>query len=347
MPTYVPIFTKSPRVITLSGSSGDETRVDLYLWNSPASEPATPTKTLSKPIPSSVVTQTEFNISPYCDEYILHTDFTQVTALANAGISEYAYCTAKTYINNVLQDTLYFICFAGYGFFLDGQNPTVNPVLLDEGEYYYKESVNSGGIFVYNDGTTTWSAKYTNLSTGATTSAVLSNVVNVIPYLLPAYIAVGNKVEIFKTIAAVPTLQKTFTFTPVCEPKYTTIACDYVNRHGVWQRIIFFKASYQNYDAMGSEYHLMPSASNYDTGQARRQTFNRNAKKSIRCNTGFVPESYKEVFKQLLLSETITLDGVPVKLKTQSVELQEHITKKLINYQIEFEYAFNERQYIL
>jgi len=91
----------------------------------------------------------------------------------------------------------------------------------------------------------------------------------------------------------------------------------------------------------------MPEESDYNTSQARRQTFNRNAIKSIRCNTGFVPESYKEVFKQLLLSETITLDNVPVKLRTQNVELQEHITKKLINYQVEFEYAYNERQYIL
>lgn len=347
MPTYTPIFTRSPYVVTQSGSAGDDIEVKLYIWNSPSTEPVNPTYTLSKPIPSSIVTQAEFDISPFCEEYISHLTYTEVTALSNAGVGEYCYCTVRVYKNTVLQSTSYFIAFSGYGFHADGQNPTVTPTLLDEGEYYYEEGVNSGGVFVYNDGTTAWTAVYTNLVTGATVTAVLSNTVNVIPYVYPTYLDAGNTLEIKKTISGTPTVQKTFTFTPVCEPKYTTIKCDFVNRYGVWQRIIFFKASYQNYDAMGEEFNLMPSDSNYTVTEARRQTFNRNAKKSIRCNTGFVPESYKEVFKQLLLSETITLDDLPVKLKTQSVELQEHITKKLINYQIEFDYAYSERQYIL
>lgn len=347
MPTYTPIYTRSPRVITMSSSSGDEMEVRMYLWNDPNSEPVSPTYTLSKPIPSSIVTQAEFDIAPFCDEYINHITFTEVTALDTAETNEYCYCTVRTYKNAVLQNTFYYIAFAGYGFFADGQNPTVTPTLLDEGEYYYKEGVNSGGVFVYNDGTTGWTATYTNLVTGATQSAVLSNLVNVIPYVYPTYLSAGNTLEIKKTIGGTPTVQKTFTFTPICEPKYTTINCDFVNRYGAWQRLIFFKASYQNYEANGSEFNLMPEESDYNTSQARRQTFNRNAIKSIRCNTGFVPESYKEVFKQLLLSETITLDNVPVKLRTQNVELQEHITKKLINYQVEFEYAYNERQYIL
>jgi hypothetical protein len=347
MPTYTPIYTRSPRIITLSGTAGDEMKVELFLWNNPSSQPANPTYTMSKPIPATIITSVDFDIAPFCDEHIKHLTYTSVTSLQNAPVSEYSFCTVKTYVNGSLTDTLYYVCFAGFGFHNEGKNPTVSPILLEEGEYYYEHGVNSGGLFVLNDATTTWSATYTNLVTGATSSVVLSNFVNVIPYVFPSYLSAGNTLQIYKTIAAVPTLQKTFTFTPVCEPRYTTIDCDFVNKNGAWQRLIFFKASYQNYEASGEEFHLMPASSNYGVTEARRQTFNRNAKKSIRCNTGFVPESYKEVMKQLLLSETIVLDGVPVKLRTQGVELQEHITKKLINYQIEFEYAYNERQYIL
>lgn len=347
MPTYTPIYTRSPRIITLSGTAGDEMKIELFLWNNPSSQPVNPTYTMSKPVPATIVTSVDFDIAPFCDEYIKHLTYTSVTSLQNAPVAEYCFCTVKTYINGSLNSTLYYVCFAGFGYHSEGQNPTVSPILLEEGEYYYEEGVNSGGLFVLNDATTTWSATYTNLVTGATQSVTLSNFMNVIPYVYASYLNQGNKLQVFKTIASVPTLQKTFTFTPVCEPKYEVIECDFVNKFGSWQRLTFFKASYQNYEAMGEEFHLMPASSNYTVTEARRQTFNRNAKKTIKCNTGFVPESYKEVMKQLLLSETIVLDDVPVKLRTQSVELQEHITKKLINYQIEFEYAYNERQYIL
>lgn len=347
MPTYTPIYTKSPRIVSESGTAGDEIAVELYIWNNPDSEPVTPTYEMSKPIPSSIVTSCEFDIAPFCDEYIDHTTFTEVTALANAEVNEYCFCTVKTYKNTVLQNTYYYVCFSGFGWYSEGKNPTVSPILLEEGEYYYEEGVNSGGLFVLNDATTSWTATYTNLVTGATATAVLSNFVNVIPYVYPTYLQAGNTLEIKKTIAGTPTLQKTFTFTPVCEPKYTTINCDFVNKNGAWQRIIFFKASFESYDSNGTEFNLMPSTSNYDVTEARRQTFNRNARKSIKCNTGFVPESYKEVMKQMLNSHTIKLDDVPVKLKTQSIELHKHINKKLINYEIEFEYAYNDRQYVL
>ena len=347
MPTYTPIYSRSPFMVAQSGSVGDDIEVRLYLWNDPDSEPVSPTYTMSKPIPSSVVTECEFDISPFCDEYINHLTYTEVSALSSSAVGEYCYCTVRVYKNTVLQSTSYYIAFSGYGFYADGQNPTVTPTLLDEGEYYYEQGVNSGGVYVFNDGTTGWTATYTNLVTGATATEVLSNTVNVIPYVYPTYLDAGNTLEVKKTISGTPTVQKTFTFTPICEPKYTTIKCDFINRYGTWQRLIFFKASTQNYESSGVEYNLMPSDSDYTVTEARRQTFNRNAIRTIKCNTGFVPESYKEVFKQLLLSETIVLDNVPVKLRTQSVELQEHITKKLINYQIEFEYAYNERNYVI
>ena len=40
-----------------------------------------------------------------------------------------------------------------------------------------------------------------------------------------------------------------------------------------------------------------------------------------------------------MLSEVIRLDNKPVKLNTSKTELFEHINKKMINYELEFEYA--------
>jgi hypothetical protein len=249
----------------------------------------------------------------------------------------------KLYKNDVLDDTIYYIAFNGYGYYEDDYTPQLSPVLLTEGTYYIQESVNSGGVYVHDDQVDTWSATYTGLTTGGTTNVNITAEMSYLPYIHTSYAGEGNTLEIKKNTVT----QKTFTFEEVCEPKYTPIKCDFVNRFGMWQRVIFFKASRQTFEASGDEYHLMPDDVNYDTTENRRQTFNRNAIRKIKCNTGFVPDSYKNVMKELLLSEKINLDDEPVKLVTQSVELQEHINNKTINYEIEFEYSHNQRQYVI
>jgi hypothetical protein len=59
------LFARSPRSVLVTGVASDLVRCDLYIWNSPASIPATPTLTLSKPIPSTLATTVFFNVSPY------------------------------------------------------------------------------------------------------------------------------------------------------------------------------------------------------------------------------------------------------------------------------------------
>jgi hypothetical protein len=43
-----------------------------------------------------------------------------------------------------------------------------------------------------------------------------------------------------------------------------------------------------------------------------------------------------------MTSETILLDGKPVKLKTMTTDLKTSLQDKMINYQIEFEYNYNQ-----
>jgi hypothetical protein len=43
----------------------------------------------------------------------------------------------------------------------------------------------------------------------------------------------------------------------------------------------------------------------------------------------------------MLLSETIRINGLPAVLKTKSVEKFKHINTKTINYQMEFEMAYD------
>jgi hypothetical protein len=80
---------------------------------------------------------------------------------------------------------------------------------------------------------------------------------------------------------------------------------------------------------------------NYNTLEGQRKVFNTTAKKSIKVNTDWVDESYKDLLKQLMASERILINNLPVKLNTKSTELFKSINTKTINYQLEFDFAFN------
>jgi hypothetical protein len=337
------IFVRSPRIVEISGTASQTTRVELFLWNDPGSVPASATYTLSKPIPTSQVTSTYYDISPYCREYIAHSTHTEIAADTAAAVGEYCWVTVKTYKNNALQATSTYMVFDGFGYYEDGYNPSNGDVLLTEGTYYVSDTEAVGSLFYYDDGTYTWEAKYTSYDTG-TTTVVLANTVGHVPLIHTSYIGDGgNKLQLYENSI----LQKTFEIVEVCESRYTIMECDFVNKFGVWQRLIFFKASQVNMTMDNKEYNLMPTSVNYTVTDATRQTFNINAKESVTCNTGWVVEGYSEVIKELLLSERILLNNEPVNVKSKSVKLQKSINDKTINYSIEFDYAHQMLNYVL
>jgi hypothetical protein len=178
----------------------------------------------------------------------------------------------------------------------------------------------------------TWQARYTGLSTGGVTTITLAYEVGYIPYLNTAYIGEGNKLEIIRDSV----VQSTYNFYEVDECKYTPVNCDFVNKHGEWQRIVFFKSSVSNFEMNSNEYNLMPSSTNYNIKDNVRQAFNINGNDKITVNTGWVFESYSDTITQLMLSEKILLDDVPMLVTTKSIDKQTGLNNKNINYKLEF-----------
>ena len=133
----------------------------------------------------------------------------------------------------------------------------------------------------------------------------------------------------------------TFYVERIEECKFTPIVCTFINRYGGWQPLTFYKQQTINITTTSNQYKMFQASSNYNVRIGQYNTMNTNGKKTIKLNTGWVTEDYSEVIADLLLSETINLDKVPVTVKTKGVELKTHIKDKLINYEIEFEYAFD------
>lgn len=133
-----------------------------------------------------------------------------------------------------------------------------------------------------------------------------------------------------------------------CEPKYTINTIQYINRYGTWDFIHFYKASQDNFSVTSERFRKSIGTSSssgftYDTTDNIYQQFNTNGKVTTTLNTGWVTEDYREAIKDLMMSEKILLNGLPVNVVTNSVTLQKSINDRTINYTIEVEEAYDTR----
>ena len=335
------IFARSPYLIRIAESGQNGSKVELFL--SATTFSGSPQYTLSKLIPASNDVETLYDISPYIREYISFTTPSEPTTSLTNPTNERVNVRVKRYklvgSTYTLLNTVDYIAFDGYTYYETGYNYDLGDYGLEEGNYYYWETDGYAGQIRAITGAS-FTAKYTSFHpTPTVTSIAISSGTYDIARVLSANLSVGNKVEILNSSLAV---QKTYYFYPQDECKYTPVRLDFVNRYGAWQTEYFFKASNDTFSVENTEYNLLQTDSyNYNVYEGQRKVFNANAKKSIKVNTGWVNETWKEVLKQIMLSERILIDNKPAKINSKSTELFKHINTKQINYSLEFEFAFD------
>jgi hypothetical protein len=350
------IFVRSPIVISVNESGQTGAKVKLYIWNKGDTIPTLPTYTLSKDIPTTTQTELNFNLSNYIREFI-----DNIIPISNRTTSDietnemWCNITVEKYKTVSGIDTLlttdYYIASNGYGKYEDGLNGSPinsNIISLNDSTkkiYYYRDSGNYPYVNVFFDNSSTtksiefrWTPK-----TGTVINETHSDT-GIFNYTVPVALTSSdfNNESTLTILDNITGLKiDTFTIIPVCEPKYTPVECSYINRRGGWQFLTFFKAQTNTINTKGSTYRMMPSALYYKPAQAQTKSFNINGQQSVKLNTGWVDENYSDLITDLLLSETILLDGKPVELKTTSSDLKTSLKDKMINYEIEFDYAFN------
>ena len=126
-----------------------------------------------------------------------------------------------------------------------------------------------------------------------------------------------------------------------CEPILEPQLVQFVNRYGGLDFIWFFKMRTDSINTESKEYKLLQPAMYYDTTIGQNAKYNFNGKQSVKMNTGFVPENYNELIQDLILSEKVWINSIPAIVKSSGTEFKTQIRNKNINYEIEFEYAFD------
>jgi hypothetical protein len=366
------IFVRSPYFIEVDEASQVESKIELFIWHKGESEPATATYTLSKKAASTTQRKNIYNISNYAKEFI---DIINPAIYSYSPSEEennnWCYVKVKRYYsttpNNAsptLLDTITYVGANGYTNYVDFYNNSITDTFIpmnlfqQNKVYKYYEGVSFYYPYLtffidYINDTDVYSVKYYTLESSPLEEeeVFISAGFNEEEYLFRIPIRPYNgdfidgcKIEILKN----DTVLATYIFKAECEIKYSPIKIDYINKYGAWDFITFFKAKTQNWEVKNKEYQLLSDDVNYNPLRGESKAFNYEAKQSIKLNTGWVDESYNELIKDLMTSETIilfdyeTVTQKPVKLKTMTTDLKTSLQDKMINYQIEFEYNYNQ-----
>jgi hypothetical protein len=333
------IRARSPYIISINETSQVSTRIEL--WISATTYTTDPQYNLSKAIPASNAPTTYYDIAPYIREYFDHNSYSNITSLTSTYLSvQKLNVRVKRYktvgVTETLIDTTDYIATDGYTEFADGVNYSGGNYLLDQKTYYYHSGSNAGYILVYANSND--KIRWTNVTDGI---VYLSASLSLGWYYVPrCYNSEFTKEYTTEVLNSSNIMQATWTFKPVEECLYTPVKVDFINRHGAFQREFFFKASNDNIEVTNKDYNLMQPY-DYSLTGGQRTTYNQNGMQSIKVNSGWVEEDFKDNLKQLMLSEKVLVDEKPAILKTKSIELNKSINTKQINYSLEFEFAYD------
>ena len=128
------------------------------------------------------------------------------------------------------------------------------------------------------------------------------------------------------------------------ECKYTPINIMFQNKDGEQQNITFFKERIESMTIKSSEFER--SVFQPSDGYHQFVRYGVQGRTSFKANSGYVDEVENEVFKQMLLSEKIWLYNTsgftPINIASNNITYQSRQKERLINYELKFEYSYNE-----
>lgn len=127
------------------------------------------------------------------------------------------------------------------------------------------------------------------------------------------------------------------------ECMYTPLDIFFQNKDGGQQSITFFKEKTDSLNITDETFESdrgQPSEGNHQFVR-----FNVQGRSKFKMWSGFVPEETNETFKQLFLSERhwIYNNGfIPINIGSKELSYKTQLNEKLIQYEVEFEYSYNE-----
>jgi hypothetical protein len=326
------IRTLSPYYLEINLNEEPNYTIDLYIWvGSFSTPPESPTYTITKENYIGVGTD-RVNIAH------LINDFIDVQYLGGRPV----WVNLDVTIGGVLRVSNNYLASRGYfygGELVTADAPT-DKILMPNVEYKINTDLDFFVPILYNTSGVVTVKSYPNLNINNTfTPPFNDNSVTTFRNILIPATSIGNDEYIEITYNG---NSRTFLVTEEC--RYTPINFYFLNKFGAVQPFWFFKERKDSLTVTSEEYETTFSQIDLNKGQFNRYNVNGRAKFSV--NTGFISEETNEVIKQLLLSEKVWIahedGGIPVTVTSTNLEYKTRQKDRLINYEIEFTYSYNE-----
>ena len=228
----------------------------------------------------------------------------------------------------------------GYGYFEDGTNPELsrNKLISADDIYLPENTVGKLPIFAEGVGKVTIDSVDTQITDNGNTNQKIQYID------IPAN---SSTIQVYDTDDT--TLLSTVNVTNICEPKYTPFKVTFVNKLGAFQDLYFFKKTTESTNVTDETFKrntIANSTSTYQTYEGQKQRYNINSQTSLSMNTGFVKENMNQTIEELFFSENVWIryEGktLPINPSSKSLQYKTVLNDKLINYTVDFEFAFDK-----
>lgn len=272
-----------------------------------------------------------------------------------------------------------YIAFDGYGYFEDAINPELSRGYLQSNKTIFRLDDQNVRVPVFTEDTNSVTYFYKGVEKRTDLISTSTNTNGQIDYITVSgsdntdtyqqrVLADGGTLEITECLDAfldsidiglvdelyINSDSGTEIVKIVTEPcsKYEPYKVTFVNKFGVLQDIWFTLKSTESLNTTGETYKANVvdfGTLTYDTYKPQVAQYNKLGKESITLNTNYLSEEYNEVIKQLMMSEQVWLTKLTdeelvlgVIPKTQSVTYKTSLNDRLVQYTIDFDYAFDK-----
>jgi hypothetical protein len=377
-----PLFT-NPALPSSGNYVRAEYEIRIWTGTSISDKPASPTYTMTK-YNTSGDNQFPIELSELVRDYIYTDYYTEAVDAVWVRYDADYYRDTDPDGSPSSTGGKTWLAFDGYGYFEEGINPreTPNPsadsytpqLLQDNTTIYFIKgqdikipifaeslasiSYTTGGATSYWEAVDDFWDTYDVSWANTATTIIISDDGNSNQKIQYVNITGTENLEDGDTITitnGVYTDTTIITLREICEPKFTPYRVIFYNKYGALQDIWFDKKSIQTLNVSSNNYQRsiiefnssVPTAS-YSVYKHSKRRFNVEGNESITLNTGFITEDLNDPLKQLLLSESIWIDNgsnvYPVNVASSSIQEKTSVNDKLIQYTIEFTYAFDKIQ---
>jgi hypothetical protein len=364
-------LSQSPMIITLSESGGViasasfQYYLDLYYWQGDiTSPPATHQYTLVKYPNAS-------NVGIFDVSKIINSTLTGSRQSNPSNVEYYKaegyyrYYNGSSYVTSSKEVMSQRKALDGYGVFDEaiGMNisgSTIHWPMMTSGpvtQSFFEDNSGTLGVFAASAGAApptkvVFSGSVDNGEVALSSSLESSTQIQQVP-LFPGSvgfpISMNSQWYTVQAYNGTAALGTPIYFTYKCKQKYPNVRIKWKNRFGQFDYFNFDMVSKRSFSTTSKGYQPQlgtweGSTLSYNDSDSSNLNYIVDSKQSISVNTDWIPETYNDIFKQLLVSEEIYIVDneitgklTPITIATESITFKTGVVDKTIQYSFDFD----------